>query len=117
VTLTEFVLNRIAEDEALARAGFSHPDRWVQVAAPGLVGGIPTGMSCPAVLAECAVKRRIIERRAYGGDGCGGHPGPYLPHADYGTHYCYRVDEDNYDLRDMASIYANHPDYRQEWKP
>jgi hypothetical protein len=64
MTLTEFLLARIAEDEAAARAVGWTP-RWVMAhdlpdAPPGIVAHI--ARHDPArVLAECAAKRRIVE--------------------------------------------------------
>jgi hypothetical protein len=135
MTLTEFLLARIAEDEDEAKGAtlgqWERDSGWSVTAPP------PEGWSGPyvivdtkvrndawfiarfnptRVLAECEAKRRIVER-ATGGDGCGGHPGPYMPHGDYGTSYCFRADEDNWDLRDLAMPYTNHPDYLPEWKP
>lgn len=81
-TLTDFLLARIAEDEAdvadPAAALHYAPDR---------------------VLAECEAKRRIVERHS----GC--------DEVSYGdTSTCP-------DARDLALPYADHPDYRPEWKP
>jgi hypothetical protein len=85
MTLTEFLLARIAELEA--RASLRHlcccqlhtsEGRW------------PCNCGLPAhVLAECEAKRQII--------GTGEFP----------TH----------PMRCLATVYADHPDYREEWKP
>ena len=124
LSLTSFLLARIAEDQedayqaqgllgivtdwhtveklrerGLTRADARHVNRW----------------SSQRVLAECEAKRQIIDHRTYGGDGCGGHPGPYMPHGDYGTGYCYRVDEEEWDLRYLAAVYAGHPDFEEAW--
>jgi hypothetical protein len=90
MTLTEFLLARIAEEEA----DVAHIDgvNW-------------TG---DRVLAECAAKRRVIARAQRVFDGL------YPYHADEA--YESRADHARDDLRDLAAIYADHPDYREEWK-
>ena len=90
MTLTEFLLARITEDEAVARSGFSHTERWVRSAPTGT----PTGLSCPAVLAECEAKRRIVEAAMSVG---------------WVTTQTF--------LPILALPYADHPDYLPEWKP
>lgn len=93
MTLDEFLLARIAEDEAQARRGFAHPGRWITQS--GIPDGVPNGISCTAVLAECAAKRLIVgaDRRCFfESTTCGDEP-----------------------LRALATVYADHPDYRQEW--
>lgn len=95
--LTDFLLARIAEDEAAAQDCKEWSDCF----------------SCPTherfdtrrVLAECEAKRRIVER-----------------HMAYGR---YNVDifRDGYTaaledvLRALSLPYADHPNYREEWKP
>lgn len=123
MTLTDFLLARIAEDEAGARAASPGPwriagtdderddeDTW-----PGdvlAVDGIKAAESFaltdrqqfataghiarhdPArVLAECEAKRRIVE-------------------------LCDGFDEQGREVRQLLALpYADHPDYREEWKP
>ena len=98
MTLTEFLLARIAEDEAVAQ---DHaPEEYPDGVAVGVFGWSDMELLTinPArVLAECAAKRRIVER------------------ADRMT------DDDEFEqdgwrlLGTLASVYADHPDYRQEW--
>ena len=142
--LTEFLLARIAEDEAVARAATPGPWRWdgafegepgyatewghdgpdlVTVAiskragieAPADVvlmswGHDADGLSVtrkdgdhiarhnPArVLAECKAKRRIV----LGSPPMHLHDGP----------------SESWVLRELALPYADHPDYREEWRP
>lgn len=90
--LIEFLLARIAEDES------------------EIVGVIPPGQVLydyevkwqpPRIAHECEAKRRIIERHGDGGD-------------------CFDCTPTRYPcptLRLVAAIYADHPDYREEWKP
>ena len=117
--LTAFLLARIAEDEAAARAAngrvawvaFRDPDghmRYTTVAHQhhGVDEWIADGRTIASqdvypfydsarVLARCAADRRIVELRT---------PGPHLT-----------GDEDV--LRLLALPYADHPDYREEWRP
>ncbi|WP_152203625.1 DUF6221 family protein [Georgenia thermotolerans] len=116
MTITEFLLARIAEDEAEARSKpttylYIHPDGYDMAdMGPGYV----LAANPARVLAECAAKRAIIE-----------------PARD-ATYYAKRVDRellggprdamaDPYPgdviLRHLAAVYADHPDYQQEWKP
>jgi len=101
MTLNEFLLARIAEDEAYAR----EPSGWNEYD-PGDPG------SPPRVLAECAAKRRIIALH---------EPG----------HECSQYDRDGeidnflycHDFEDCSTMYllalpyADHPNYRDEWRP
>jgi hypothetical protein len=142
MTLTEFLLARIAEDEAVA-LGLEHTKAHV---GPWDVGGLTkpesvnigtywpvrdadgaavgwTALSSDAwhiarhdparVLAECEAKRRIVES------------------ADEATGLDLQVDSEfrvgrrdtakepylgDVILRALASVYANHPDFREEWR-
>ena len=85
--LTEFLLARIAEDEVVAREG----GRWdggMELAWRD-VGGIEDVLviGTDRLLAECEAKRQLIDLT--------------IPHV----------------LRILALPYADHPDYRQEWRP
>ena len=64
------------------------------------------------ILAECEAKRRIVEREHID---CAGHPGPFQSHDDYGAGYCWRADEENATLLDLAAPFRNHPDYDPAW--
>lgn len=121
MTLTEFLLARIAEDEAVARDEFVR-DRWDE----GPVyfwqyseedAAIAT--STARVLAECEAKRCIAhlhgpkpgasdeckscaqgwEDLTYGDAGFTPEPYPCLT------------------AKNLALPYADHPDYRDEWRP
>jgi hypothetical protein len=111
-TLTEFLLARIAEDEAVARgsqgAGWatgsvrmvSQPagtEHWTP-AAPGWVLVEPNH-----VLAECEAKRRVVERCA--------------PDDRTAAQLVAVASLASDVLRLLALPYADHPDYQQEWKP
>jgi hypothetical protein len=97
-TLTDFLLARIAEDEAEAQARREHSE-----------GCWPNMDNCqshygddgkwswgPArVLAECEAKRRIVELMS-----------------DEVEYVVYSDDV----LRALAQPYADHPDWREEWQ-
>lgn len=127
-TLTEFLLACIAEDEAdayhargllgmetewhtvehlrergLSVADARHVERW----------------SSTRVLAECAAKRRIIELHEHAKV----RPDP-TDEFDFGCWRChhdrdYGVLAEGWcdTVRALALPYADHPDYREEWRP
>lgn len=106
MTLTEFLLARIAEDEAVAEAAREHEYlsaardasalRWVRDS----LGYGTVFANSGRVLAECQAKRRIVEMV---GGGVNVHrPGD-----------CQDCDL----LRALALPFADHPDYREEGKP
>lgn len=136
MTITEFLLARIAEDEACAssvipvgRPMENGAARWAEVGQAvgdrsGYVVTYGVGSSqCRAhiarhdparVLAECEAKRRIVAR----------HTPETAIHADHGGQdlitYCGHCgtildDADCPDLRDLATSYADHPDYDPDW--
>jgi hypothetical protein len=119
LTLADFLLARVAEDEASADelhwdACEHHYGREI--------GGFPCDCWYPErVRRECDAKRRIVELHAPvevyrgrplvctvcvqvddGGDYVIGAPGDVWP--------CTT-------LRALASVFADHPDYREEWRP
>lgn len=85
MTLTDFLLARIAEDEMRARLAARQD--WMD----------------RRLLAECEAKRRIVGRHdvvdAAGGCAFCGEPAP-----------CEH-------LRILASVYADHRDYDERWRP
>ena len=133
MTIVEFLLARIAEDEALAEAAIDDHPHWLAMGHDlyqyegGVASGylavdrrVPQGVEHIAnwdparVLAECQAKRAIIE------------------HAEEATGLDISVDNDraigprdldadpyvgDLILRHLAAVYADHPDYREEWKP
>lgn len=122
-TLADFLLARVAEDEAKARActgpewttglpATIHPDpttyRTVTRAVGHVCGSIIAADAehiarwDPArVLAECEAKRRIVVR-------CQEMQSAAVPMA---VHLASRT------LADLALPYADHPDYREEYRP
>lgn len=118
MTLTEFLLARIAEDEARARK--IHADRCetpAETIADSM--GRPMGPWCDCdwhvarVLAECEAKRRILELHS--------QPAFVATDGDEDNDYtrCGLCDElvpcDT--LRALALPYADHDDFQEEWRP
>jgi hypothetical protein len=129
VTLAEFLLARIAEDqEAAKRAAFGYGSAWASetddaedwsvVHADGkrdMVGCEDGDVTRhivrwdPArVLAECDAKRRVVnlavrQQRREGRE--------FSELARQARH------ERDEMLRALAVVYADHPDYRDEWRP
>lgn len=125
ITLSSFLLARLADDEAAARAATPGPwevstsgyavrgngrRNWV---AETVASQEPCGDADhiahhnPArVLAEVAAKRAIVEMFAADYDehglpsGAGGH----------GEAYCEA-------LQHLAAVYSDHPSFREEWRP
>ena len=105
MTLTDFLLARIAEDEAEA-------DHVMLEVANGVVEPLHA-----SVLAECEAKRRIVEHEVEGLRSLwrqrrDEHQMPWER---------WRADWSHLErtpvLRALAGIYADHPDYREEWRP
>lgn len=99
LTLTDFLLARIAEDEARI------PEGLAQVVMDGRTRYVDP--IADRMLAECAAKRRIVgrhnQRRFV-------HPG--------GSQDTCSACHDGWpcrDLRDIAAVYADHPDHLDEW--
>lgn len=112
MTITEFLLDRISEDECLANEAVSDFDReGGSVALDGLAA---------RTVAECAAKRAIVELHIpwgfeySGGEGCTRCVSP-----DNWT-TAELPDDERFPcqtLRLLASAYADHPDFREEWRP
>jgi hypothetical protein len=130
MTLTEFLLARIAEDEAVAEHTGGSQKRWEKEPYPG--GDYGYRMRFPSsthisdwsrdvgsgyfpvtehiarhdparVLAECEAKRRIVEELCYVGGP--GEP-EWVP---------YDLDSQSI-LQLLAAPYANHPDFDEDWR-
>ena len=104
MTITDFLLARVAEDEdAASKAGSFTP--WERTFDRDNYGCLLVQPS--RVLAECAAKREIVER-------CFGVMGREYPAS--------HLDEDGWvqlmwqTMYDLAEVYADHPDYREEWR-
>lgn len=108
--LTDFLLARIAEDEAVAR-------EWPEDPGPPPEGypfwidphGHPIYQPRGRVLAECDAKRRIVDHYAHLMQ-----PGEPDISPEYDDGY---IDATEFALKIVALPYADHPDYRPEWAP
>lgn len=111
LTLTDFLLAQIAEDETCP--GCKHPverhyGRWCRVVTGAVVDAHERICCCglvdsrDRVLAECAAKRRIVEL-------CRADHEDSMSTGDDTTELASEV------LRALASVYADHADYRPEW--
>lgn len=143
ITLTDFLLQRIADDEAVARNGFG-PTVYgdgvqgdyaaLEVAEMGRAeGASELGYAhllrwMPIrVLADCAAKRKIVEAHVlFAPD-----PSQLADEEDGGTFSCevcdarlgfYREDQFDYfrsdgcdTLRALASVYADHDEFDPRW--
>jgi hypothetical protein len=101
MTITEFLLARIAEDETEARAMLREYER----------GGDASSRRWRRVLAECEAKRRIVgfaqsadEADRYAAEVIGGVDGAAVDTDGAGI------------LRALASVYADHPDFDPAWR-
>jgi hypothetical protein len=169
LTLAEFLLARLAEDEAGAQSSNALRVRFPHLGVNTIKGNYD-GLTCTwqytadRVLAECEAKRRIVERYAPRPDNRTdaelhrdhAHPAweyattqgqrktwddadvppegdGWIRNVEAGRDGWERFDytEESYwrrpraeprqqrgswDLRNIASVYADHPDYRQEWR-
>lgn len=118
MTLTEFLLARIAEDEAVARLAESRrrDHLWVVT---GMDDAVGVDYDPARLLAECEAKRRIVRTLfdtetlatvEYAlGRGSGSTLGSWqqIGHRQ-GLEEVVSI---------LAAVYSDHPDYRQEWKP
>lgn len=119
MTLTEFLLARIAEDEA--QANRSKAD-----AASGKTLGVPPGWItgvADRVLAECEAKRRIVdaiedERQRMDIYNRDYDLGLLTTEGDLRSGLASNARWAGLDMaaRALASAYADHPDYREEWR-
>ncbi len=95
-TITEFLLARIdGKERGLERleAAMEHDDYWV----PGCVVNAGGLLSPTQVRAECKAHSFIVRQHRPSRCACSEWPCPTI--------------------RALASVYADHPDYQQEWRP
>lgn len=114
MTLPEFLLARIAEDEAGAQTRLISRrmigGKMVEVPLTVCSGG--WAFSPARVLAECEAKRRVVDLwRGAGREASMGAEWPVKQFFDG------RLSVIEAAIRALATAYANHPDYRQEWRP
>jgi hypothetical protein len=97
LTLADFLLARIAEEEATIRSreAPSSGATWDDWSYLSWVGNETLSLSPARALAECEAKRRIVtEMRKWGSS-----------------------IETRFIMRCLAAPYADHPDFRPEWRP
>jgi hypothetical protein len=99
VTLGDFLLARIAEDEAEADAMMRQYRQ----------GGDVSSRRWRRVLAECAAKRAIVARAARF-VGSEPPPRPWGDDPDAADSLAWPI------LLELAAVYAEHPDYDQAWR-
>ena len=107
MTLVEFLLARITEDEDVA-----HVERRVRDRLPEMWSDFSQRFDPAWVLAECEAKRRIIALH---------QPGHECSQYDHNGDidrfmYCHDF-EDCSTTKVLALPYAGHPDYQEEWRP
>lgn len=111
MTISEFILARVAEDETVV----AEMERMY----PGLArdygsrldadyGDIHIEIGISRVLAECLAKRSIVHRHRNCGTGVG--------YCDDGGHGWDDDDPGCGDLASLAAIYSDHGDYQQGWR-
>lgn len=112
MTLAEFLLARIADDEQQAREAIAERERvapsypvpdmdfraWSDTGVPAVLVG------AERVLAECEAKRHVIELHYSWELHAAGAP---LLEVQAGAAEAI--------LRVLATVYADHPDYQEEW--
>lgn len=114
-TITEFLLARIAEDERVAREtqAWLNPSTtmhgWMGDGTDELDGFVER-FTPARVLAECEAQRRIVDI----------HYDSPVDDDEYGwIHLCGACSPEAWPcatLRALASVYADHEDYREEWR-
>jgi hypothetical protein len=133
VTLTEFLLARIAEDEEAADQSVQLPSGLLHIGSPDTP--LILVWSPARVLAECEAKRRIVEwhekwpvlvqtepKMETDPTDIRGYTMRMTQQIQWQTEreYFRRFGEappSGPILRLLAAVYADHPDYREEWKP
>jgi hypothetical protein len=123
MTLADFILQRIAEDEAAAREAIAMRDRINFIRPPEVPdlafeawedAPVPfVAVGPERVLAECEARRRIV----------GEHEARWITPENWwacdtcGTPGEYDVMSPCPTLRLLALPYADHQDHREEWRP
>jgi len=119
MTITEFLLARIADDEEVARrfragwiaAGVPADDLDLDFDTYSSHEYTEIGLGLGRWLAECKARRRIVELHEIDGPGAGSCE--ICTDRDY----VGLVDEGPCDtLKALASVYADHPDFQDEWR-
>lgn len=119
MTLTEFLLARIAEDKKAATKilGYLRSYEVIDVLLSRTENAVTTSERVPItpparVLAECEAKRRIVEQASWTGPKDSLRDRLLGPAADEAYRQGIMTA-----LRLLSVPYADHPDYLPEWKP
>ncbi len=128
MTIADFLLARIAEDEAVAHeaAGIRGRTRFVPGREPevpdlslwandDVLGGATVSIGPERVLSECEAKRRLVEL----------HEDNWSDIPEMALESCttcglpgeYDVPWPCPTIRALAAVYADHPDYDEAWRP
>lgn len=112
LTLTDFLLARIAEDLRRATREVPCPDFDPM---SGYACGVLHTETDPRAKAECEAKRQIVAQHeqvstSEGGTGC--------ENCDWDERYGEVLGDEGPcpTVRILAAVYADHPDYREEWR-
>ncbi|HEY5201344.1 MAG TPA: DUF6221 family protein [Acidothermaceae bacterium] len=105
VTLTEWLLEQIAEDERSVASGEHLPPLNSMVLPVTEYGRESIGLERSRWLAECDAKRRIVEIHKIGLDPCDAHDGVTLESVPCDT------------MRALALPYADRDGYQEAWRP
>lgn len=116
MTITEFLLARIAEDEAAVEQ-LTHVFHSAGTQMYVKESWIMSPLRKERFLAECAAKRAIVELHSPVKDD-GWKSG--AAHGNLWCGSCGSIDDSPEPfpcdtLKALAAVYASHPDYRQEW--
>lgn len=119
MTITEFLEARIAEDEAMANRSVQFGSKGAALLSLGSKDAPPVLVLHPVrILAECAAKRAIIDahpvttnvvevstriKPGFACETCFSHDA-WVEDSGYCDTLCA-----------LAAVYADHPDYQQEW--
>lgn len=122
MTITEFLLARIAEDEAVAREALAEPwaaGSWTPEVYDDGIRNRAVAFAPERVLAECETKRRIIELHDHVEQTYTDTPG-----VEFGCTICHiGAHGEDFNggwcdtVRALALPYADHPDYDEAWRP
>ena len=100
MSIVEFLLARIAEDETEAASYTMTEAAAIGLDRPGSVAVVPPERS--RMLTECAAKRAIIEK---------------VGEIEYNSGDLWTHEMGEELLAHLGAVYADHPDYREEWRP
>lgn len=108
MTLVEFLKARLDEDEQAAQAvradDWTDHDGWIELAPE--VAEHARAHDPARVLREVEAKRRIIRAHA---KWCAGQCEAKYPHETFDAAHWWS-------LKALAEVYADHPDYPEEWR-